>query len=155
MPKFKAKIEAQGPGGAWSFLQIPFNVEQVFGSKARVAVKGTINGFAFRTSIFPNGDGTHHMMINKQMMAGAGARAGDAVAMTLERDTAPRIVKVPADLKKALNGQRAAKTFFEKLAPSHKKAYVDWITGAKKAETRARRVAGTIERLRLGKKQDD
>lgn len=47
--KFKAKLKAAGPGGAWTYLAVPFNVEKVFGSKARVAVKGTLNGFAFRS----------------------------------------------------------------------------------------------------------
>jgi hypothetical protein len=63
--EFTAQLEAVGPNGAWTFMTVPFNVEEVFGSKARVAVAGTINGFPFHSSLMPNGDGTHCMMVNK------------------------------------------------------------------------------------------
>lgn len=31
MKKFKAKLTSRGPAGAWTFLEIPFNVEEAFG----------------------------------------------------------------------------------------------------------------------------
>ncbi len=40
---FKGKLVGRGPGGAWIFLMIPFSVEKVFGTKARLAVRGTVN----------------------------------------------------------------------------------------------------------------
>lgn len=64
--EFQTKLQSMGPKGAWTALLVPFNVEKVFGSKARISVKGTINGFRYRTSIFPMGDGTHMMMVNKR-----------------------------------------------------------------------------------------
>ena len=60
--KFKAKLQAKGPGGAWTFLPIPFDAMAEFGSKGRIAVAGTMNGFAFRNSLMPEGDGTHSMV---------------------------------------------------------------------------------------------
>lgn len=151
--KFKARIEAIGPAGAWSRLEIPFDVHDAFGSKARVSVKGTINGFAFRTSIFPNGDGSHHMMVNKAMQAGAKAKPGDRVAVEMELDTAERKVDVPSELTKALAKNRTARDFFARLSPSCKKAYADWITSAKKSETRIHRVTQALEMLNAGKKR--
>jgi uncharacterized protein YdeI (YjbR/CyaY-like superfamily) len=59
-------------------------------------------------------------------------------------------VELPAELKKAFKTEKEAKTFFEKLAYSHQREYVGYITEAKKAETRERRVAQTIERLKNG-----
>ena len=79
MKSFKTRLIARGPGGAWTHLDIPFSVEKEFGTKARVPVAGTLNGFAFRTSLMPNGDGTHSMAVNKAMQAGAKAVAGDLV----------------------------------------------------------------------------
>jgi UDP-N-acetylmuramate-alanine ligase len=135
-------------------LKLPFNVEKVWGTRARVSVKGTMNGFAFRSSIFPTGDGSHHLMTNKAMLAGAQAKPGDTVAMVLEPDTEPRTVELPADFKRALAKAKKAKEIFEKLAPSHKKRYVDWITEAKKAETRAARVEKALAMLRAGQRRD-
>jgi hypothetical protein len=149
---FRAKIVSLGPKGAWSYLQIPFDAEKLWGTKARLSVRGAMNGFAFRSSIFPDGKGGHTMMVNKAMQAGAKAGAGEAVKMELAPDVAPRTVTTPTDLKKALAGNKATAAFFGKISPSAKKMYVDWITGAKQAETRARRIAKAIEMLRAGKK---
>ncbi|HET8621428.1 MAG TPA: YdeI/OmpD-associated family protein [Acidimicrobiales bacterium] len=58
---------------------------------------------------------------------------------------------LPADLAAALAGDPAAAAAFDRLAPSHRREYVQWITEAKRAETRARRVVGTLDRLREGR----
>jgi len=144
---FKAKLTSQGPGGAWTFLTVPFSVEKLWRKRARLSVKGKINGYAFRSSIFPDGKGGHTMMVNKATQAGARARPGQWVKVVMAPDTAPRVVSVPGVLKKALARNRRAKSFFASLAPSHKKAYVEFITEAKQAETRARRVEKTLAML--------
>jgi hypothetical protein len=150
--EFDARLESVGPGGAWTYLLAPFRVEEVFGSKARVAVKGTINGFAFRSSLSPMGDGTHALMVNKAMKAGANAAAGDTVHLVLEKDDAPRTVIIPQDLQRALAKDKAAKGHFAKLAYSHQKEYVDWIESAKKEETRQRRIEKAVTLLAEGQK---
>ncbi len=150
--QFRAKILAQGPSGAWSLMHIPFNLEKEWGSRARVSVRGKMNGFAFRTSIFPDGKGGHTMMVNKAMMQGAKAGQGETVRMELEQDTAPRVVAIPSDVKKALAKNSKAKTVFNAFAPSHRKAYVEWVTQAKRAETRASRIAKMVEMVAKGKK---
>ncbi|TRZ56589.1 MAG: DUF1905 domain-containing protein [Rhodocyclaceae bacterium] len=81
--RFDAELVGRGPKGAWTFLPIPFNVQAVFGSKAGVPVAGTLNGFAFRNSLLPNGDGTHSMAVNKELQAWANAKAGDTVILSL------------------------------------------------------------------------
>jgi uncharacterized protein YdeI (YjbR/CyaY-like superfamily) len=59
--------------------------------------------------------------------------------------------RVPADLAAALARNRKARATFEAFAPSHRRDYVDWIEGAKRPETRARRLATTIQWLAEGK----
>lgn len=61
---------------------------------------------------------------------------------------------VPADLTAALKAAPAAKTAFDAFAPSHRREYVEWITGAKREETRARRIAQAIEWLAKGRKRN-
>jgi uncharacterized protein YdeI (YjbR/CyaY-like superfamily) len=69
-------------------------------------------------------------------------------AGTLERDDRPREVALPDDLAAALADDEAAAAGYERLAFSHRREYTEWIEGAKKPETRARRVTRTLERLR-------
>jgi hypothetical protein len=82
--RFEIQLQSGGEGGNWVLFTVPFDVQQTFGVKGRVSVTGTINGYPYCTSIFPNGDGTHHMMVNKEMQRGAGARAGDVVRVEME-----------------------------------------------------------------------
>jgi hypothetical protein len=127
---FSVRLIGRGPGGAWVHMPVPFSVEQVFGSKGRVAVRGTINGFAYRSSILPRGDGTHYMAVNQTMRAAAGAGVGDRVKVVMEPDTAARTLTVPAYLKKALKAAGYDKRFVA-MSYSHRKELVDWIAGAK------------------------
>jgi hypothetical protein len=150
--RFEAKLVGRGPGLAWVFLSIPFDVQEVFGSKARVPVAGTLNGFPFQNSLLPNGDGTHSMPVNKELLAGARAAAGDTVAVVMALDTTTRTVAPPEDFEAAMRDSPAAEQAFARLAYSHKKEYVDWIVDAKKAETRARRIEKALAMLAEGKR---
>jgi hypothetical protein len=149
---FKAKLEAVGPGGSWVIMRVPFRVEEVWGTKARMSVKGTINGYAFRSSIFPDGNGGHTMMVNKQMQAGAKVQPGSSATFTLAPDSGPRVVKVPPDLKKALAANEKAKSQFAEFSYSQRKAYVDCIESAKRAETRVKRIRKAVAMIAAGKK---
>jgi hypothetical protein len=144
---FSINLIGRGPGGAWTHLPIPFTVAQVFGSKGRVAVRGTINGVAYRNSILPRGDGTHYMAVNQTLRAAAGAGVGDVVKVMMELDTAERTVTVPADLKKALAAKGRVKGAFGALSYSRRKELVDGIEQAKKPETRARRIEKCLKVL--------
>jgi uncharacterized protein YdeI (YjbR/CyaY-like superfamily) len=62
-----------------------------------------------------------------------------------------KVPAVPADLRQALARKRGAIEAFRKLAPSHRKEYIEWITGAKQAATRERRVAQAAEWIAEGK----
>ncbi len=65
-----------------------------------------------------------------------------------------RPLTVPADLANALKTHKAAAQTFEKLTPSQRREYVDWITGAKRVETRAQRLDTTLKWLAEGKKRN-
>jgi len=152
MRQFQAPLEARGPGGAWIFITIPFDAAEAFGSRGRIPVVGTINRFAFRTSLLAVGDGTHRMAVSKPMRAGAKADAGDIVEVTLERDDAQRTVAVPDELLRALAGAPDAAATFERFAYSHRKAYAAWIDAAKQPATRERRAAKAVTMLASGMK---
>jgi hypothetical protein len=126
---------------------VPFNVQDVFGTKAQVKVTGTLDGVPYRSSIAPYG-GVHYMGINKKLLKDVGKGQGDTVHVVMQIDTEERTVTPPEDLAQALETDEQAKAQFDKLSYSHRKEYVDWIEEAKKPETRARRIEQTLERLR-------
>jgi Bacteriocin-protection, YdeI or OmpD-Associated/Domain of unknown function (DUF1905) len=144
---------AKGPGGAWTHLPVPFDVNEVFGSKARLLVAGTINGFPFRNSLMPEGDGTHSMMVSKELQTGANARAGDIVSVTLEPDIEERVVSMPPELEAALTENQLAAAVFDMMTYSQRKEYVVWISTAKQEATKANRVKKAVDMLSAGKKR--
>lgn len=150
--RFRVLLEKDARSEATGIV-VPFDAQKVFGTRARVAVRGTINGFPYRGSIFPAGDGTHYMVVRKQVREAAGVEGGETVAVTMERDDEPRTVTPPADLARALKRDRAARDAWDKLSYTHRREYAELIEGAKRPETRARRVEKTLAQLAAGKKE--
>ena len=150
--RFRVVLEKH-PGSTATGITIPFDVQKTFGTRARVPVRGTINGFPFRSSIFPMGrDGCHMMAVNRGMREGARAQAGDLVSITMERDDEPRVVTPPADLARALKANKAALAAWERLSYTHRKEHARAVEEAKKPETRVRRIEKTIAALTAEKK---
>jgi Bacteriocin-protection, YdeI or OmpD-Associated/Domain of unknown function (DUF1905) len=117
-----------------------------------VPVRGTINGHPLRSNVMPWGDGRFYLLVSRDVRTAAGVGPGDEVAVTLERDDAPREVETPEALAEALAQSPAAAEGWEKLPPSAKKQYADWIAEAKREETRQRRLAQAIELIAEGKR---
>jgi uncharacterized protein YdeI (YjbR/CyaY-like superfamily) len=63
-------------------------------------------------------------------------------------------IKVPADVMKALRSNKKALATFGGLSPSHRREYLEWIAEAKRAETRAKRIATMLEWLAEGKSRN-
>jgi hypothetical protein len=148
--KFKGKIAGREIGAVAALIP-PFDVPEAFGTRARVPVRGTINGFAFRSSLMPMG-GRHMMPVNQSLRDGAGVKPGDTVSVVLERDEAERTVPVPQVLKKELAKSKTAQLHWEKLCFTHRKEIALSITGAKQEQTRARRLAKAVDLLKAGRK---
>jgi len=149
--RFEAELYPDSVGSSVLKFDVPFNTQEVFGTRARVPVRGTINRFPYRSSIFPMGGKCHMMVVNREMREGAKVKAGDTAKVVMELDDAPRTVAVPADLKKALAGNLAAQAAFDKLSYTHRKEFVKWITEAKQTETRQGRLARTLDMVLAGK----
>jgi len=152
MKKLEFTVKLQGKdGSSVAWLNAPFDVKKVFNTRARVPVRGTINGFPFRTSLMPMG-GCHGMAVNKTMRDGAGVEAGDTVSIVLERDEGERTVGVPPLLKKELANSKTAQANWQKLSFTNQKEIALSIRGAKQEETRLRRLAKVMDILKTGKK---
>ncbi|MFC2063779.1 YdeI/OmpD-associated family protein [Chloroflexota bacterium] len=140
---FKAIIESDG-GGA--FVQIPFDVEEVFGKK-RVPVIALIEGHSYRGNLSRWGGPDHILIILKAIRQKIGKDIGDLVEVKLEEDTLPRMVTIPPDLQEALDKDPEIRTVFQKLSYSHQKEHVNSILDAKRPDTRQRRISKTLEML--------
>ena len=144
---FRARLERLKSRLNWVVIHVPLDVPRIWRTRERLKVKGEINGFPFRSSLFPTGKGRHMMLINKQMQKGGKVTTGSVAQFRLEPDTEPRIVIIPAELKRALAGDRQLRRWFERLNYSTRKEISVWITQVKSAEARERRAQQIAERL--------
>ena len=141
-------LQKRGPAAA--VVLDDEQVERIGEGAKRFPVVATINGYTWRTTVMRM-DGEFLVGLNKEVRAGAGAEAGDTVEVAIELDTAPREVEIPEALASALANAPEALTAFEALSFTHRKEYARAIADAKRPETRDRRVAQTIEKLRAMK----
>jgi len=148
--KFKAKIEGKEAGVVAAIVP-PVDVPEFFGTRGRVPVRGTINGYAFRSSLMPMG-GCHMMPVNKVLRRGAGADPGDLVDVVMEKDGELRTVEAPPELEKELAKSKTAREHWDGLAFTHKKEMAISIRDAKQDETKKRRLAKVMQVLKTGAK---
>lgn len=144
---FQARLERVDSPLNWIMIRVPFDVVKIWGKRGRIRVKGQINSFAFRTSLFPRKNDGHFLLVNKRMQRGAETAAGMTARFRLEPDTEERVVSVPMQLKMALSEARALRHWFDQLNYSTRKATADWIVEVNSAEARTRRAGQIAERL--------
>jgi uncharacterized protein YdeI (YjbR/CyaY-like superfamily) len=144
---FHATLERLRSNLGWVIIRIPFNVQKIWGTRGMFRVKGEINGFAFRTSLFPTRKGEHFLLVNKKMQAGAHASEGSTAEFFLEPDTEERVVIVPAEFKRILAEDRSFRRWFDALSYSIRKWISDWIVQPKSTASRVRRAEQVAEQL--------
>lgn len=145
--RFRAKILTSGRTATG--IEVPAKVVEALGSR-RPKVRATINGYTYRSSVASMG-GTYMLGVSAEVREKAGVAGGDVVDIELELDTEDRVVTVPPDLAKALSGDATARRFFDGLPYSQQRWFVAGVEGAKKPETRRRRVEAAVARLRKGR----
>jgi hypothetical protein len=129
-------------------IEVPDEILASFGAGKRVPVVVTIDGgYSYRSTTAVMG-GRNLISFNADTRAKTGKGKGDEVEVTLEHDTAPRIVEVPDALAAVLATDPDAAAAWERLSPSAKKAHATSILDAKTDETRDRRVAKVLGTLR-------
>ena len=142
--KFTAPLKKLDDAGSanlgWRVLDVPFDVKKAFNKGGRLPVKGEVNGFAFRTSLFPRKDGKHFLLMNKKMQKGANVTSlGDKVAVTLELDEETRTVDIPALLKKEIEEDEYLLAYYKSFSYSMRKYFADHITDAKSKKIQKKR----------------
>lgn len=144
MIEFNAEIVAGGRGGA--AVTVPEEIAERLGGGGRIPVRATFDGVAYSGSIVRRG-GVRYLGVLKAIRSQIAKEIGEPVAVTLKADNSIRKVVVPEELAHRFEAHPGAAATFAELSYSHQREHVNYITEAKKSETRERRAQLTVERL--------
>ena len=150
--RFEARLERLRSRLNWVVIYLPFDAAARWGLRGQIKVRGEINGYAFRTSLFPSKrfaskEGRHFLLINKRMQKGARAVEGSVARFRMELDLDERIVTVPAELERIFKQDRTLRRWHDALNHSTRNDIAKWITEPKSADTKTRRAEQMAERL--------
>ena len=134
-----------------TIARVPFTLAELQAASgkpmARLRVRGTVNGFAFRTSLFPDARGDFHLLVNRRMQAGAGVGLGDAAEFRLQPDLDPREAELPDELAALLDDEPGLREWFDSLTEYMRREIGKWVMEPKSDATRMRRTEQMAERL--------
>ncbi|HAX73378.1 MAG TPA: hypothetical protein DCY20_07630 [Firmicutes bacterium] len=146
MNKFQAEIKKVEDKDA-TYIEIPFNVEEMFGAK-RVKVRAMFDDIEYRGSIVKMGLDCHILGLTKEIRNKIGKGPGDLIEVTVVKDEEERVVDISEELQSIMESEQEVKQFWNGLSFSIQKKFAHSITSAKKEETRLKRVATVIGKLR-------
>ena len=154
--RFKAKLfrPAENAKADWTFLILPKNASAKLPSRGITAIEGTLNGVDFQAVLEPDGQKSHWLKVDRKLREAAGADGGDVVALEIEPAAKELEPEVPADLRKALAAaDQKARAVWSDITPNARRDWIHWMTSAKQAETRARRIKNACSMLAAGKRR--
>ncbi len=146
--RFRTEILSAGKTAAG--IEVPPAVVDALGTSRKPAVKVTINGYTYRSTVATM-NGVFMLGVSNDVRREAGVAAGETVDVDIELDTEPREVQVPPDLAAALDAEPEARRFFDGLSYSNKRRIVMPVDDAKTPETRQRRIEKSVANLREGR----
>ena len=146
-PQTRFRTSLLAAGKTATGIEVPPEVIEQLGAGKRPPVVVTIGSYTYRSTVGVMG-GRSLIPVSAENRRQAGIAAGDDLDVTLELDTAPRHVELPADLAEVLSRDDAARQFFEGLSASQQKWHVQSVESAKTPETRQRRIDKSMEMLR-------
>ncbi|MBZ5509124.1 MAG: YdeI/OmpD-associated family protein [Acidobacteriia bacterium] len=131
----------------WVIVRIPFDSAKVWGKRGQLRVQGDINSFSFSSTLFPNGEGGHFLLVNKKMQKGGKAAPGLGAKFRMQPDTAPREVAPPKELLRELGQSKRLLKIFESLSNSVRNWFTKMVADPKSPEARVRRARQIAELL--------
>jgi len=144
---FQSTLERTDSMLKWVMARVPFDAAKVWGKRGQLPVKGKINDFLFRSSLFPDGNGGHRLLVTKQMQRGAKVAPGMTARFRIEPDPRPRIIAMPVELNRALAEDRSLVRWFSALSRSARNEICKIILQVKSPAARSRRAGQMAERL--------
>jgi len=146
---FESVLERTRDNLRWVIARLPFDAAAIWGKRGQLRVQGEINGFSFRSTLFPDGKGGHFMIVNKKMQSGGKTAPGLAAKFRLSPDSTPRPAAPPPpdELLRELSQSKRLLKFYESLGKSRRNYIAAWVAEGKQKETRFRRASQIAERL--------
>ena len=144
--RFRAELEQARAGGA--MVLIPKPVADALGGLKQMRVVGTVNGTPYQSSTMPYGGRGLFMGVHKATREAAAVQFGDVVEVVVSLDQRPRVLVMPRELEAALTEEPALRLRFDALSFSRRRDLAQPIAEAKRPETRERRLAAALARLR-------
>lgn len=155
--RFKAKLLRPADiadGESWTFLILPAAASAKLPTRSMTAVEGTINGFPFDAVLEPDGQKSHWLKVSRKLSEAAGVNAGDVVALEIAPAAEEPEPELPPDFRAALaTAEPKARDVWEDITPIARRDWIQWMTSAKQAETRTRRVKNACSMLASGKRR--
>lgn len=156
----KSRFEAEllrpaksGNGTPWAFVILPKDASAKLPRRGRTTVDGSINGHGFRAMLEPDGQLSHWLQINEELLETAGVNIGDMATfeiMAVEQEPEP---EVPPDLQEALANAPEARAVWDDTTPIARLDWIHWITSAKQPKTRVKRISDACDMLASGKRR--
>ena len=146
--KFRAVLEKGDRALGWTIARVPFVPSDVWREMIRLRVKGEVNGYEFRTSLFPQeGGGGFYLLVNKAMQVGAGVSLGSVAEFCLEPDLEAREAELPDELAVLLDEEEGLREWYDGLTEYTRRECGKWVTGVKSDAARMGRAEQMAERL--------
>jgi len=145
--KFRAVLEKGDRALGWTIARVPFDPTAAWKQRVRLRVRGEVNGFAFRTSLFPDARGGFYLLVNRAMQAGSGIAPGDTAQFRLEPDLEPREAELPDELAVLLDDEPGLREWYGGLSEYMRREIGKWVMDVKSDEARMRRAEQMAERL--------
>ncbi len=145
--RFKAVLEKDNSSLGWTIARVPFDPAKAWKQMVRLRVCGTVNGFAIRTSLFPDPAGGFFLLVNRVAQAGAGVSLGRTANFTLEPDLEAREPELPDELAVLLDDEPGLREWYDALTEYTRREIGKWVLGVKSDEARMRRAQQMAERL--------
>ena len=145
--KFKAVLEKGERSLGWTIARVPFDPAKVWKKRVRLRVKGTVNGFEFRTSLFSMVEGGYFLLVNQRMQKGGKAKLGEMAEFALEPDMEERPAELPDELAVLLEEEHGLREWYDELSEYTRRMICGLVGDAKTEETRLKRAEQWAEQL--------
>jgi hypothetical protein len=132
---------------------LPREASEKLPRRGRTTVEGTINGTRFQATLEPDGRLSHWLPVSRELQEAAGAQAGDLVRLEIRPVDKEPEPQIPSDLLEALSSAPDARAVWDATTTIARLDWIHWITSAKQAKTRAKRIGDACEMLAGGKRR--
>lgn len=154
--RFKVKLlrPAKHDGDtSWAFIVLPKGESEKLPRRGRTTVEGTFNGHRFQATLEPDGQLSHWLKVSKELYETAGAGIGENVILDIKPVEQEPEPEIPSDFQEALTVAPEAREVWNDTTTIARLDWIHWITSAKQAKTRAKRIGDACAMLAAGKKR--